>query len=149
VPTQTEHKSFCFISMGLSPDICTCGASDLAVRRTMAALDQSAEQWAAQTDLTAQVAAVAQMDDRESRIEALMKLAFVEGAYAVFCKAKDDGILDTGLPEIRAEVERLREDNKLLALFFSGAAPDANTQSEEEQEATMVQIDAAVGRALA
>ncbi len=49
----------------------------------------------------------------------------------------------------KSEVDQLREDNKLLAMYFTGALPDANTQTDAEQEATMAAIDAAVKRALA
>jgi hypothetical protein len=67
---------------------------DLSAVRALASLNETAELWAEQTNLTSTVAAVANADDRESRIEALMKLAFVEGAYRLFCQAKDDGVLD-------------------------------------------------------
>ena len=49
----------------------------------------------------------------------------------------------------KSEVDQLREDNKLLAMYFTGALPDENTQTDAEQEATMAAIDAAVKRALA
>ena len=49
----------------------------------------------------------------------------------------------------KSEVDQLREDNKLLAMYFTGALPDENTQTDAEQEATMAAIDAAVKRAFA
>lgn len=50
--------------------------------RSLAALDQMAGVWADAAGLTRAVAVMLTHDDRESRIEAFIKQAFVEGAWA-------------------------------------------------------------------
>jgi len=75
--------------------------SDVATKLALDSLDALSEAWAQEVSLTKMVGAIAIKDDRESRIEALVKQAFVEGAYRMFCQAKDDGMLK--LPENDAE----------------------------------------------
>lgn len=60
---------------GMTPD------EEMAVRRAFAGLEEMSDAWAAKVSLTAMVASVASKDDRESRIDALMRLAFEEGIY--------------------------------------------------------------------
>ena len=59
----------------------TTGEAD-ATRRALAAIDAMAEAWARGADLTRLVATAMAHDDRESRIEGLVKLAWGEGAFA-------------------------------------------------------------------
>jgi hypothetical protein len=58
--------------------------TEFSVRRALARLDEMAELWAKEVDLSAMSAAIADTDDRESRIEALCKQSFVEGAYRLY-----------------------------------------------------------------
>lgn len=55
---------------------------DHQTRRAMAALDEMAEAWAKGANLTRAIAILVATDDRESRIEAFVKAAWTEGAFA-------------------------------------------------------------------
>lgn len=64
----------------------------LRTRKALAHLDGMAEEWAREVDADGMAARIADMDDRETRIVALLKQAFVEGAYKCYCDAKDGKI---------------------------------------------------------
>lgn len=56
-------------------------ADELATQKALAALDELAESWAEEVELARMVAAIADQDDRETRIIALAKQSLIEGAY--------------------------------------------------------------------
>jgi hypothetical protein len=57
-------------------------AIDEATRRALASLDTMADAWARGARLTEAVAKMLARDDRESRLEGFIKLAWTEGAWA-------------------------------------------------------------------
>ena len=57
---------------------------DIAPRRALAGLDERADLWAGDVSLSDMVSAIAEKDDRESRIEALARQAFIEGYYRAY-----------------------------------------------------------------
>lgn len=64
----------------------------------MAALDEMADQWAKEIDVRRYAEGLAIADDtvRVDRIEALLRQSFAEGAYRMYCRAVDDGMLSDG-----------------------------------------------------
>jgi hypothetical protein len=56
--------------------------TELAARKAMAALDAGASAWARGAGLTRAVSIMLQHDDREARLEAYIKMAWGEGAFA-------------------------------------------------------------------
>jgi len=75
------------------PDNQTTEAATLA---TLDHLDAMAEAWAEECGLSGmahQIANRVDAADRQWGIEALVALAFVEGAYRLYCRAQDDGML--------------------------------------------------------
>ena len=66
-----------------------------ATERALAALDEMAKEWAAKVALSNMAAVIAVKGDRHQRasaIEALVKQAFVEGAYTCYFDAIDGKI---------------------------------------------------------
>lgn len=54
---------------------------DAATLRALAALDLMADRWARGVNLTRCIASILEHDDRESRLEAFVRQAWVEGAW--------------------------------------------------------------------
>lgn len=74
----------------------TTNPETTAVLRSLDALDAMAEAWAVEIELPAMALNIASRKDaadRQRGIEALVQQAFTEGAYRLYLKAKDDGML--------------------------------------------------------
>lgn len=72
--------------------------------RALAALDEMADTWAVGVALDDMVAAISSKDDAESRMIALAKQAFIEGAYRAYCDATEQG--SVALAAILAKARR-------------------------------------------
>ena len=74
---------------------------DEACKQAMNALDELAEVWAKKVNLP-HIANVLTVEPTSSRIEAMLKQAYIEGAYRHFCAVKDGevpGMLYIGNPK--------------------------------------------------
>jgi len=94
---------------------------------------------------------------REARDSAWDTLDKVIGgtAQVLNCDRDNEAILEAiaGIQSqnarLRAEVARLRNDARLMALTLLGQTPDGNTQDAAQATATQADIDAAVARCAA
>jgi hypothetical protein len=57
---------------------------DLPMRRALGRLHELAEEWAASVNLDAMAASIAILDERDTRIAALVKQGYVEGCYRAY-----------------------------------------------------------------